>query len=82
MVEALLERGAHVDAPSELGTPLQWGAGSGHADVVAALLKRGANANAVSADFNVSVVFMATASGTNQKCQTCCTECSGAFKTR
>ncbi len=62
MVEALVAAGADLEAPSDAGTPLLWAAGSGAADVVAALLAAGAAPDAL-AEGHVSAVFMATASG-------------------
>ncbi len=62
VVEALIAAGADLEAPSDAGTPLLWAAGSGAADVVAALLAAGAAPDAL-AEGHVSAVFMATASG-------------------
>lgn len=62
MIEALLEAGANVDAPSEAGTPLLWACGSGHTKAVRALLAAGADPNARSAD-GVGAMLMAAAAG-------------------
>ena len=66
MVEALIAAGADLEAPSVAGTALLWAAGSGAANVVAALLAAGAAPDAL-AEGHVSAVFMATASGDSDR---------------
>jgi len=62
IVEALLDAGANLEAPSETGTPLLWAAGSGSQEVVGQLLAAGADPNARAAD-GVTAMLMAAASG-------------------
>lgn len=62
VINALVGAGAHLEALTDVGTPLLWAAGSGSVDAVAALLAAGASPSA-RADGDVTAVFMATASG-------------------
>ncbi|KAK9862761.1 hypothetical protein WJX84_006149 [Apatococcus fuscideae] len=62
VVEALVEAGAALDAPSSAGTPFLWAAGSGQARTAQALLTLGCQPNVTTED-GVGAALMASAMG-------------------